>query len=170
MTYQIKDDENTKKAKPSGMFAKIKSIKHIEIIIAVVVVAIMLLIYFTSFSSEASDDAMVTSNELTYYSIVKQELEEKLSLIDGAGEVAVLISWSESEEYVLAYSISSTGSSAVVTNGGEIFILKTIYPEPTGVVVICEGAGNFAIKLDIISAVSAYFGIDENIIIVLEMK
>lgn len=163
--------EVKKEPKKNGIIAKIKSVKHLDIIIAAVVVIIMLIIYFSTFLSspdtkgDNKTDTPTTNSDYCAQTVL--QLETKLSQVSGVGNVSVLVNWEYSEELVPAYSTNSSGSTTVVTTGGQIYILKTIYPTPKGVIIICDGASNITIKMNLISAVSSYFGIPENTITVL---
>ncbi len=135
------------KDKLTAVFEKIKSIKHIEIIIAVIAVTVMMFIYFGSSCNSTQNSGIQSGGgEYDYCTEVVTELERKLSEIDGVGEATVLVSWS--------------GASA--PSGDD----KT-FPKPEGVIIICDGGNNISVKLKLISSVSAYFGIDENKINVL---
>ena len=132
------------KDKAAGIFAKIKSIKHIDVIIAVLAVVIMLFIYFgTSCSSDKKTGISQTGGEYDYYTETVRQLETKLSRIEGVGDVYVLVNWS--------------------TDGAE----EGEFPKPEGVIIICDGGNDIAVKLKLISSVASYFGIDENKINVL---
>lgn len=115
---------------------KIKSIKHIEIIIAVVAVALALVIYF-SFSTSTNDNVTKDVDD-TYTDKVQSQLENTLACIDGAGEVKVMISW-----------------DSVMQDGGYLTQSEpTKVPQAIGAVVIAQGADTVRVKLDIYSAVS----------------
>ena len=141
---------------------KIKSIKHIEIIIALTAIMIMLLIYFSnSCGSDKKTVIQGNTSEYDYCSSTIIELESKLSKIDGVGEVSVLINWTTSTEYVPAYSGTNSGNSSIVTEGDNVYIVKEVYPLPEGVIIICDGGNNLMVKMKLISAVASYFGIEE---------
>ena len=135
---------NKVKEKFSALAAKIKKLKHVEILVALTAVALMLLIYFGS-SCSWSENASINggNGEYDYYADVVKELEYKLSQIEGVGEVSVLVYWPEHE------GDEVSGST------------------PEGVIIICDGGNNIAVKMKLISAVAAYFGISENKINVL---
>lgn len=135
---------NKIKEKFSALAAKLKKLKHVEILVALTAVALMLLIYFGS-SCSSSENASINGadGEYDYYTDVVNELEYKLSQIEGVGEVSVLVYWPErDDEAVSGYS-------------------------PEGVIIICDGGNDIAVKMKLISAVAAYFGISENKINVL---
>lgn len=168
-TVKKKSGGAGKRNKASQIFAKIKSVKHIEIILAAVAVAIILLIYFSSFfgvKNETADETQKTTDG-DYCTAAVSELESKLSKVSGVGSITVLIHWGSSVEQILAESVTPSGGSNVVTVGGQVHVLKTVYPVPRGVIIICDGANNISVKMNLISAVSSYFGISENTITVL---
>ena len=84
-------------SKFSGIFKKLKSIKHIEIILAVLLGLIVLLVYFSSTSSLQSNKTTVTTSTNIYLQEVENKLENLISEINGAGRVSVRL-MSESEE------------------------------------------------------------------------
>lgn len=110
------------------------------------------------------------------------ELSELLSQVKGAGEVKVIVSYSEGSERVIAYNTKeenttsdnnishSLDSEAVLSRNDAPFVLKEIYPKPLGVVVLAQGAEDTRLKAELIKAVMAYFNIDANRIEVLTMK
>lgn len=137
------------KEKFSKAWEKIKSVKHIEIIVAVLAVAVMLLVYFgTSCGSSEKSGIEPSGGEYDYYASTVKELERKLSEIEGVGDVSVLVNWSEIS--------SETGST-----------VEGKFVKPEGVIIICEGGNNISVKVKLISSVASYFGIDENKITVL---
>lgn len=133
------------------IFNHIKGIRHIEIVIAIIAVLIMLFVYFSSNSCSASSEKTGISgsdSEYDYCAEVVRELETKLSEVDGVGEVVVLVSWKDSM-------------------GEDNGIQNSNFPIPEGVIIICDGGNNIAVKLKLIESVAAYFGISENKISVL---
>ena len=135
---------NKIKEKFSAFGAKLKKLRHVEILAALTAVALMLLIYFGS-SCSSSENAGINggNGEYDYYTDVVAELEHKLSQIDGVGDVSVLVYWPERDEEDAAGYI------------------------PEGVIIICDGGDDIAVKMKLINAVAAYFGISENKINVL---
>lgn len=127
-------------SKFSGIFKKLKSIKHIEIILAILLGLIVLLVYFSSTSSLQSNKTTVTTSTNIYLQEVENKLENLISEINGAGRVSVML-MSESEE----------NSS----------------PQITSAVVVASGASDVFVKLEIIKAVEALLGIKASSIEVL---
>ena len=81
---------------------------------------------------------------LDYVSKLERKLEELLSKIEGAGEVHVMISLQESEEFIVEKDT----------------IIKTIYPKVEGVAVIAEGAGTGRVTQHIIEVVQVLFDLE----------
>lgn len=78
-----------------NLFKKLKSIKHIEIILAILFGLIILLVYFSSAFSAPSNTKTRANENATIVSAYITEIEDKLanilSKIDGAGNVSVMI-------------------------------------------------------------------------------
>ena len=110
----------------------------------------------------------------TSYSEYNDELEQKteriISSIDGVGECRVMITLKNSNESVYAknYQENSNDSnysheSEYVLYDGESgespVLIKEYFPEIKGVVVLCSGADDTAVRESVINCVSALFGI-----------
>lgn len=120
----------------SGILKKLKSIKHIEIIIAILFALIILLVYFSSTaSSNTVKNNTPTTSTSVYASEVENRLASLISEIDGAGKVKVM---------VMCENESNTATT----------------PKVISAVVVSSGAGNIAVKLEIIKAVQALLHID----------
>lgn len=159
------------------IIAKLKSIKHIEVILAVLAVGVMLVIYFTTFAGGKEEKTQTTDGKTDYCAAMQVELAEAIASIRGAGKTKVLINWESSVEAVIAYVSSVNGNSSssspqLVTGSGgtKPIVLKEIYPKALGVVIICEGGDNVQVKLDIINAVCVLLDITPDKINVLKMK
>lgn len=115
----------------------------------------------------------------------ERRLEEILSLIDGAGEVRVLLTLETDGERVLAReserssdtrggesSESSTNSALVVDLGGgqsgEVEI-KYLYPRYRGAVVAARGAGSAAVRSELLEAVKAATGLGGEAVKIVKM-
>lgn len=118
--------------KLGGLFKKLKSIKHIEIILAILLGLIILLVYFSATNSTSSvqNETKSTSNLINYTTEIESKLENLLESIDGAGNVTVMVMCEK-----------------------DIELDTTTVPSITSVVVVSSGAKVFSVKLDIIKAV-----------------
>ena len=167
---------------------KLKNIKHIELYIICLFVLILGVIYFSSTSSISKNNNQVKAEaELeNYCNYLEGKLEKVLSEINCAGKVSVMITFdgrikyeyaTETQETTTSSSVTSgTNSKTVVNekiiiineNGKNVpLIVREIYPNIAGVVVISSGAENVSVKLDIISAVKTLLDVSDNKIQVL---
>lgn len=158
-------------------FQKLKSIKHIEIIIAIILGAIALLIYFSTSSSISSNNNTYKSTNTSEYAVMlESKLSNVLSQIDGAGNVSVMVTLSSGPEYIYATNIeekkntnssenstttSITTTSAPVIISNDIVVVKEIMPSVGGVVVVASGAGNTKVKLEILKAIQALLDVPQ---------
>ena len=167
-----KNEKNEKKKMFVGgkLFQKLKSIKHIEIIIAIILGAIVLLIYLSTFNSSSKKTSTTATSTTEYASMLESKLESIIAKIDGVGNVSVMITLSSGPEYVYATdeetqtnknesngTITSTSisTSSPVIISNEMVVIKEIMPSVGGVVVVAGGAGNTKVKLEIIKAIQA---------------
>ena len=125
--------------KISDFFARLKKVKHIELIVGAIVIVIVLAVYF-SLASCSSDGgtknatANSDADNLDYCTAMRVRLEKIVSEIDGVGDASVIINWDRSV---------STSLSGGTEN-----------PKATGVIVVCKGGNSTKVKLDVIYAVS----------------
>lgn len=181
--------------KIKGVVAKLKSIKHIEIIIAVIAVALMILI-FAGVKNTSDKDKSTTENETVISSTGstvsdwEKKLAEVLSSIDGVGKTEVMITAKSTTEKVTANttttntsssqnnsgnittSTNTTASPVIVNNNGksEPYILKELMPEVMGVIVVAEGADSAVTKLAIMRAVQTVLQVNSACVEIYPMK
>ena len=173
----------------SKLLAKLKNIKHIEIILVALLIAVVLIIWFADFGKKDTKEGTQTTNGSVssvslYTTELEQKLEKTLSLIEGAGSVDVMITLNGASKLILAYETenknnstdnttsngTTTKSSNTTTNSSPIIInkngqsqplvLREIMPDIKGIVVVCEGANNIRVKLNILQAVQALLGVN----------
>ena len=108
---------------------------------------------------------------------LERRLESALSEINGVGEVTVVLSLRSTGEDILAQDTSegttSDRETVIVSTGSgteEAVSVKTIYPEFKGALVVCEGAGNASVKLEVLQAVSAITGLSSDQISICQRK
>ena len=83
-------------------FQKLRSIKHIEIVIAVVLAAVVLLIYFSTFKTSSKGETTQTTSVSEYAAMIESKLSNIISKIDGVGNVSVMVTLASGPEYVYA--------------------------------------------------------------------
>ena len=171
-------DRKTKKT--FAFLDKLKSIKHLDIILTVLFIAILLLIYFSTSAStnnsknnNSSATVVHSSTEFEeYISGLTNQLEEVISNINGAGQAKVLLYFKEGIKTEIAYKIEEkttsdgtvvqTQSPILITKQGieEPIILQKIMPKPSSVVVVASGAKDTNVKLNILRLVEATLKLD----------
>ncbi len=144
----------------------------------------------------AKEEAAVilSGSEEDYARAMERRLEETLSRLEGAGEVKVMITLSDSEETVLekdvTRSLSETGeedgeggkrdiktedtaeNTVFLSESGQSFpyVVKTLPPKVEGVIVLAEGAGEGNVSMELLDAVRVIFGIEANRVKVMKLQ
>ena len=159
------------------MYLKLKKIKHLDKIIAILFIAVILLIYFSSFNKNGQSNSINSGNEsvvtestlLTYKTELEKKIKNTISFIKDAGNVEVMIYFTEGIEKVIAYKTEiekndkgievEVKSPVLITNNGktEPIILQENMPNPSSIVVVASGAKNTNVKLEILRAIQAMF-------------
>ncbi len=157
-------------AKKSKFFDKLKSIKHIEVVVIVVFAACLLLIIFNSFGSGKSGGDKEDNVAIDEYARgMEVRMAEVLSRIDGAGAVSVMITFESSAEIVPATETDRNDNTSIVIVGGKPVIITEIQPKVLGVIVVAEGASNIKVKLDLLKAVQTLLDIEQSRIEIFSM-
>ena len=135
--------------KASELFAKLKSVRHIELIAGGLVLVVVLIVYFScaSCTSSAADKTSTLPSGADYCTSMQIQLERVVSQISGVGDASVVINWDKSAQ-------TST------------FGAQTENPQATGAIVVCDGGENTKVKLDVIYAVSTLLNLSIEKIIV----
>lgn len=183
----ISSDDKTGADKPKSIFnkgviAKIKSIKHIEIIIAVIVIVVMVLAY-TSFVGAKDKDVIISTDEVT----LTEELQKILSTIKGVGDAKVLIVYNGGKQLEIASktdkhtntvtdedgrvtTVVDETSTPVIVGGDKPLIIGEKRADIDGVVVVADGGGDVKIRVTVTRALSTLLKLDYNKIQVFEKK
>ena len=103
---------------------------------------------------------------------MESRLEEILRQIDGAGEVAVMLTEASGEE--IFYQTNDKGADTVLitdADRNESGLIRTRQP-PTyqGAIVVCSGADSAAVRLAVVEAVANVTGLGSDRITVLKME
>lgn len=143
--------------------------------------------YSISEEYNAGQDTNITNNDNEN---LEQRLSEILSKINGVGEVKVLLTYAQTKEINPVYNedeqlstteetdtsggkriiSSSNNKKEVVYSNNNIVVQSVSNPQIQGAVIIAKGAGDIAVKTDIIQAVSAATGLSTSKIQVFEMN
>ena len=170
-------------SKLKNFWDKFKSIKHYEIILAVLIGLVVCAVYFMFVYQPKTDNSNETSteeysSEEEYVDMLENKLCNVLSKISNVGNVSVVITLESGFSYEYATDTETTTSSAggtentittetVVLVSNEPVIVKKIYPKVKGVVIVADGAKDFSIKMNILTAVETVLEVDRNNITVL---
>lgn len=186
-----------------SMSERIKNIKNVEIVALILVVALVLIMYPSLFgygngslesSGDVGQNGSMEIEDLSFEEREEERLERKLSVIDGAGMVEVLITYRAGTETIVAEHTveSSTDTEEKDAEGGvrnvlqmsreiqpviidgregrEPMILKELTPEVKGVIVIAEGARDVRVRMELLRAVRTALGVNSNQVEVFVMK
>ena len=170
---------------------KLKKIKNPKLFILIFALIIVVFAYFKISSSNKSVEntygqVFYYTNSLDYANALEKKIINVVSKIDGAGSVTAMLTLESSLEIVYAESTNeknnstvtggstttSTNSSSetiIIKNNGDNspLVVKEILPKIKGVVIVCEGAKDVKLKMEIIQAVKALLGIPSDNIQVL---
>lgn len=162
--------------------------KKNKFVLLILVIGVALLLLPTSGSKKEQKETQ-TPQKLTdaeYTAQMEQRLEELLSAVEGAGQVRVMLTLqtgSRTNYHCDVRSSSDTDgekhqtseeSKTVILSEGSAYDKAAVsavdYPQFQGALILCEGAGRSAVKLDLISAVSALTGLNSSSITVVKMN
>ena len=145
-------------------------------VIIVLLVGIVLMLLPSR--QEKVNQTQITTEPAVQKQDVQNELTQILTQIDGVGDVRVMLTIASGEETVYQTNTESTGDTCridtvIVTDSDrkeQGLIQKLNPPKYMGAIVVCEGAGNAAVKLAVVEAVSRVAGLGADQISVLKMK
>ena len=151
----------------SGLAKSVFKNRYVLLVLA----AGLLLILWPTASAKGNDTQEAAVSEEPF-SLEEEEkrLRTLLQQIAGAGDVQVLLSVRGGVQRHLAQDGDET---LVVSSGSgkeQPVELSYSYPEYTGAVVVCGGADDAGVKLNITGAVAAYTGLGADKITVIKMK
>ena len=149
----------------SGLRAKLRSGKILEILVVIVLVVIVLVIVLSTFGEK---DTQEKTAEVAYAQQLSAQLEEVLSQIEGAGNVKVMITVASEGETVLATETIENADGSVTTQpilvGGEVVVLEEKNPEITGVLIVADGANDLNVRFNLLEAAASVLNINQSII------
>lgn len=146
-------------------FKKLKSGRLLEIMVIVIIVVIVAIVLY-NFLTKRDDGGENVSAD--YETALEAQLGAVLSDIEGAGEVSVMISFSDEGETVIATETKVLEDGTVVTApvlvDGEVVVLEVKKPEISGVLIVAEGADDLSVRFDLLSAAASVLDINQSLI------
>lgn len=146
-------------------FKKLKSGRLLEIMVVVIIVVIVAIVLY-NFLTKRNDGGENVSAD--YETALEAQLGAVLSDIEGAGEVSVMISFSDEGETVIATETKVLEDGTVVTApvlvDGEVVVLEVKKPEISGVLIVAEGADDLSVRFDLLSAAASVLDINQSLI------
>lgn len=135
---------------------------------------------------EPKEDKEQEEREGDVITQMERRLEETLSLVDGAGQVRVMITLKDNGAKVVEKDTSrqtgeglSGGGTADIsessvferTDGGERpYVSNELTPQVEGVLVVAQGGGNSLVKQNILQSVMSLFPLEAHKITVVKMS
>lgn len=160
--------EGSRVKSPPGVLKWVAAYKYV--ILAVLLGAVLLLLPDGK-AEDAENAAQLADFDRT---AVQREMEDILSAIDGAGRLRLMLTVRGAGELELAQDRALTqkqGDAAdeysdktetVVLgsgSGAEVVVTRSSYPDFVGALVVCEGGGSAAVRLEITQALCALTGL-----------
>ena len=180
------------KFKPDEKIRRItKLLAKYKYILLVIAVGLILLILPTSRGEDPQPAAEITTEEEVFdLEEFENKLQAALQKMDGVGKATVVLTLKTGSERILAtdptvsYRTSSRGeeiesdmdsseTTVIISSGSgtqEAIVVKRLYPEFQGALVICQGGGSAAVRLSVTEAVSAVTGLGSDKIKVNKMS
>lgn len=162
--------------KLSKLFEKFSSNKKIRYVIVAILFLIVLFIAFGNIKTKennVNEDFSIDK----YVSNLESKLTKTLSKVKGAGKVEVVITIDSGMETVLASKTTITEKNGVketvetpIIISGKPVVLKEIYPEIVGVLIVSQGASNISVMNRLQQATVSLLDININQIEILTMN
>lgn len=161
-------------------------------VLLVVIVGVALLLWPSS-GPDGKESETPASAETVAFSVEELEarLEKALSAAKGVGRVRIVLTLKTDMEVLLSQdesvsqrrewndgqlSVYDTQSDTKTvmgsdsSSGGEPVVVGRVYPEFKGALIVCDGGGDPAVRLQIVEAVSALTGLGSDKITVAPME
>ncbi len=156
---------------------KIKSNKKILVILFIILFSLIIVSLIPYNKNETTSTTENLVGVEAYVDSLEKKLSSVLTKVDGVGKVSCVITIKSGMETVLAMKTTQTQTSngveivetPILVNGKTV-VLKELYPEIKGVLVVAEGAKNIAVMTRIQQAITALLDININKIEILSMK
>ena len=158
------------------LLEKLKGKKWIEYLFLGVLSIILIVIFLCAIGKEEKKDIVSTIDG--YVTNLEYRLSTALSQVDGAGSVTVVITVESGMETVLATEKTvtenpdksvTTSETPIIINGKTVVLMEK-YPKIVGVLIVAQGADNFAIMNKLQQATVSLLDIDISKVEILSKK
>ena len=112
-----------------------------------------------------------------YVSTLETSLQNILSDVEGAGKINVFITVDGSEEQVVLKNVETktengakTTIESIVLVGGKPYVTKVENPKIIGVAIVCEGADDLSVRLNITEIVTTTLSVNSESVRIIKMK
>ena len=148
-----------------------RKVKPEYLMIAAAVIIVLILFGSTFVKTQTEKDYDVND----YVDMLETKLSDRLSELDGAGRVKVIISVKSGMRSEIATEkqvggIGDRTTETPVLISGKPLILGEIYPEICGVIIMAKGAENVKVRLSLIIAAQTFLDVSSDKIQVLPMR
>lgn len=158
------------------LLEKLKGKKWIEYLFLGVLSIIIIVVFLSAIGKEEKNEVTTTID--SYVSNLEHRLSSALSQVDGAGSVTVVITVESGMETVLATEkiVTENSDKSVTTSetpiiiNGKTVVLMEKYPKIVGVLIVAQGADNFAIMNKLQQATVSLLDIDISKVEILSKK
>ena len=153
-------------------------LKEYRYVILVLVLGILLMMLPQGKTEEKKEES-IPIPETEAQETVQEQLEQLLSMVQGAGKVRVLLTEAEGERVVYQTDgeensqNSKRTETVILSDSGRAesgLVQQIIPPTYLGAVILCQGADSASVRLALIEAVSNATGLSSDRISVLKMK
>lgn len=156
---------------------KLKIDKKTALFVVIGFTAILIIFLSELGNSGEKKEISINTEELssvTYCEYLEDKVAEIVESIEGAGKTKVMITLSETTEYIYATNDKDSRKNSENTDDSTFendyviiennsndtgLLIKTIEPKVRGVAVVCEGGNDSTVQRQIYSAVSAVLNI-----------
>ena len=160
--------EGSRVKSPLGVLKWLAAYKYV---ILAVLLGVLLLLLPDGKAEDAENAAHLADFDRAS---VQREMEDILSAIDGAGRLRLMLTVRGGGELELAQDRALTQKQGDATDeysdktetvvlgsgsGAEVVVTQSRYPDFVGALVVCEGGGSAAVRLEITQALCALTGL-----------
>lgn len=149
--------------------------KEYILIILLTVVVILIFLSGQDITLPFSNAENKTSDN--YVSSLESSLQKILGEVNGAGKISVFITVEGSEEQVVLKNVETKTENGVkstvesiVLVGGKPYVTKVQNPKIIGVAIVCEGADDLSVRLNITEIVTTTLSVSSESVRIIKMK